>query len=305
MENQTKQKQNGINVLSLFDGISVAQLSLSQMGIPIKNYYASEIDEKAISVTRHHFPSTIQLGDVRSIDTTKLPQIDLLIFGSPCQDMSSINKNRKGLIGEKSSLFHDAARILNEVKPKYFLMENVASMNKTDRDEISEILGIEPIKINSSLLTAQLRSRYYWTNIPNVVQPKDRKISFQSILLKGTAMKQKAHCVTTRQLQNTRTGLERYSNKSIGNLVFVSAELAYNIFENKFDAFDRITKNGTIKENYKQIFRLPEIVELERLQGLPDNYIGSILKKTSAIHAIGNSFTLPVIKHILSFANFE
>ena len=163
---------NKINVLSLFDGISVAQLALTQLNIPINNYFSSEIDNNAKKVTQHHFPGTIQLGDVREIDGTTLPQIDLMIFGSPCQDLSSMRKDRAGLAGEKSGLFFEALRILKEVKPKYFLMENVGSMPKYDKKEISDLLGVKPIQINSNLLTGQNRNRIYWTNIPNVTIPE-------------------------------------------------------------------------------------------------------------------------------------
>ena len=297
-------KQNGINVLSLFDGISVAQLALSAMGITVKNYYASEIDTKAISVTSHHFPDTIQLGDVKQVDTTKLPEIDLLIFGSPCQDMSSINKNRKGLAGEKSSLFHDAVRILNEIKPKYFLMENVASMSKTDRNEISKILGVEPIKINSNLLTAQHRSRYYWTNISGITQPQDLGIKLNDILVNGHSFKEKANCITTRQLSLTPAGLNRYLTKSIGNLVFYDDDVAWWVKEGTLDISPKLCKGCQHYPKYWTVRNLL-IVEAERLQGLPDGYVGDILKTSAATHALGNSFTMPIIRHILSFADFK
>jgi DNA-cytosine methyltransferase len=171
-----------MNVLSLFDGISCARVAL---GNKIKNYYASEIDKNAIKVALKNFPSTKQLGDVKSIkeDTIKEP-IDLLIGGSPCTDLSIAKKGRKGLEGEHSKLFFEYIRVKNIVKPKWFILENVASMKTKDKDIITLHLGVEPIMINASLVSAQSRKRLFWTNIPNVKEPDDRKISLQSILQK-------------------------------------------------------------------------------------------------------------------------
>ncbi len=300
-------KHNGINVLSLFDGISIGQLALSGMGITVANYYASEIDKKAILCTTHNFSDTIQLGDVKSVNGSELPTIDLIIGGSPCQDLSSINKTRTGLAGEKSGLFFEAVRILNEVRQKnpnvLFLFENVASMPKADRDIISAALGVEPIKINSNLLVAAHRSRLYWTNIPNVVPPADLGIKFQSVLMDGYSFKDKANCVTTRQLSLTPAGLNRYLTKSIGNLVFYDDDVAWWVKEKTLDISPKLCKGC---QNYPKHWtvRNLHIVELERLQGLPDGYVGNILKPTAAIHALGNSFTCSVIRHILSLAKF-
>lgn len=173
-----------MNVLSLFDGISCGQQALKELEIKVDNYYASEIKDIAIKVTTENHPNTIQLGDVTKIKiigdqficekgVSVFTGIDLLIGGSPCQDLSSANKVRDGLKGSKSMLFWEYVRLLKEVKPKYFLLENVARMKKEDKDIISKELGVEPIRINSSLLSPQLRDRLYWTNIPNVTQPED------------------------------------------------------------------------------------------------------------------------------------
>lgn len=175
-----------MNVLSLFDGISCGQIALRRAGVRIDKYYASEIDKYAIQVTQHNFPKTIQLGDVTKIDFTQfIGKIDLLIGGSPCQDLSVAKNNRKGLEGSRSGLFYKYVEALKIIKPKYFLLENVASMRKEDRETITNILGVEPIMINSALLSAQQRKRLYWTNIPNITQPEDKRIFLKDILTGG------------------------------------------------------------------------------------------------------------------------
>jgi len=152
-----------MNVLSLFDGMSCGQIALNRVNIPYNNYFASEIDKNAIKVTQHHYPNTIQLGDVTKIDVSNLPNIDLLIGGSPCQSFSNAGL-RNGFDG-KSKLFWEYARVLKETKPKYFLLENV-KMKQEWQDIISNELGVKPIEICSSLFSAQQRKRLYWTNIP-------------------------------------------------------------------------------------------------------------------------------------------
>lgn len=174
----------GINVLSLCDGMSGGQIALKELGIKVSKYYASEIKEAGINVTQLNFPNTIQIGDVNdfNIEMINGDKIDLFLCGSPCQNMSFINKTtRNGLNGEKSSLFYKCVEIMNEVQPEYFFFENVASMKNKDRDTISNYLGVQPIRINADLVSAQVRNRYYWTNIPNIEQPKDRNIKLKDI----------------------------------------------------------------------------------------------------------------------------
>jgi DNA (cytosine-5)-methyltransferase 3A len=167
-----------MNVLSLFDGISCGQIALNKANIPYNNYFASEIDKNAIKVTQHHYPNTIQLGDVTKIEFIA-SKIDLLIGGSPCQSFSSAG-NRNGFDG-KSGLFWEYVRVLKEVNPTYFLLENVV-MKKEWKDIITNELGVEPIVINSSLVSAQNRKRLYWTNIEGIEQPENRKIYLKDIL---------------------------------------------------------------------------------------------------------------------------
>lgn len=289
-------QNTGINVLSLFDGISVAQLALKQPNIPINNYYASEIDKRAIKVTQHHFENTLQLGDIRNIDGNTLPPIDLLVSGSPCQNLSSLKKNREGLDGDKSSLFFHALRLLQETKPKYWLFENVGSMSRADKNRLDELLGVEGVSINSNLVSAQNRHRIYWTNIPLTI-PFVKHIILDNIISDGYVDRVKANCVLTKNVSHTKKGILRYLTKSLGNIVYTN------------ESFSRLSKSEKIhkiqlmpEEDVKSLFRLFTIQELERLQTLPDGYT-NLLKKTSAAHAIGNGFTMEVIKHILASAD--
>ena len=154
-----------MNVLSLFDGMSGGQLALQKAGLKVDKYYSCEIDEYAQSVTRFNFPNTIFLGDVTKVDFSKLKDIDLVIGGSPCQDLSFAKGNGKGLEGSRSSLFYKFVEAIEVCKPEYFLLENV-KMKQEWKDIISDLLGVQPIFINSADFSAQNRQRLYWTNIP-------------------------------------------------------------------------------------------------------------------------------------------
>jgi DNA (cytosine-5)-methyltransferase 3A len=169
-----------MNVLSLFDGMSCGQIALNRLGIKYNNYYAAEIDKYAIEVTKKNYPNTIHLGDVTKVKATDLEPIDLLMGGSPCQGFSFAGK-QLNFDDPRSALFFEFVRLLKECKPKYFLLENVR-MKKIYQDVITEHLGVEPIMINSSLLSAQNRLRLYWTNIPGVKQPEDKGLVLRDIL---------------------------------------------------------------------------------------------------------------------------
>ena len=166
-----------MKVLSLFDGISVARHSL---GDRVTEYYSSEIDPHAIKVSKKNYPDIKRLGDVRTVEF--IPDLDLLIGGSPCTDLSIAKKDRKGLEGDHSSLFYEYVRVLKLCNPKYFILENVNSMPKKDRDIITKEMGVEPIMIDASLVSAQSRKRLFWTNIPVQGLPEDRKILLKDIL---------------------------------------------------------------------------------------------------------------------------
>ena len=170
----------GLNVLSLFDGMSCGQIALERAGIKVNNYFASEIDKYAIQVAKHNYPNTHHIGDVTKVKASELPKIDLLIGGSPCQGFSFAGK-QLNFEDPRSKLFFEFVRLLNECKPKYFLLENV-KMKKEYQDVITEHLGVEPIEINSNLLSAQNRKRIYWTNIPGVTIPNDKGILLKDIV---------------------------------------------------------------------------------------------------------------------------
>lgn len=169
-----------MKVLSLFDGISCGRVALERAGIKVDRYFASEIDKYAETISKNNYPNIERLGDVVFIQGGNLPKIDLLIGGSPCQNLS-IAGNRKGLKGGESQLFWEFVRLKKECKPKWFILENVASMKKSDRDIISKIMKCKPVMINSALVSAQQRKRLYWTNIP-VSQPKDKEIILKDIV---------------------------------------------------------------------------------------------------------------------------
>ena len=171
-----------MNILSLFDGISCARVALERSGMKVDKYYSSEVDKYAIDISKKNWPDIIQMGDVKWLTGSLLTPIDLLIGGSPCQDLSIAKQNRKGLSGERSGLFWEYVRILKEVNPRWFVLENVASMSKESKQIITEALGVQPIMINASLVSAQNRKRLFWTNIPNVTLPEDRGILLKDIL---------------------------------------------------------------------------------------------------------------------------
>jgi len=188
-----------MNVLSLFDGMSCGQIALNQLGIKVDKYYASEIDKYAISITKKNFPNTIHLGDVTKVKAEDLEPIDLLMGGSPCQGFSFAGR-QLNFDDPRSALFFEFVRLLRECKPKYFLLENVR-MKQQYQDVITEHLGVNPIIINSALVSAQNRVRLYWTNIPNITQPQDKGLILKDILenledvdpLKDTERNQR-HC---------------------------------------------------------------------------------------------------------------
>src|SRR6056300_502448 len=169
-----------MKVLSLFDGMSCGQIALDQLGIGVDKYYASEIDKYAIQITQKNYPKTIQVGDICELDPKDFQDADLIMGGSPCQGFSFAGK-QLAFDDPRSALFFEFVRLLEAIKPKYFLLENVR-MKKEYLQIITDLLGVEPIFINSALVSAQSRQRYYWTNIPNIKEPEDRGIVLKDIL---------------------------------------------------------------------------------------------------------------------------
>ena len=208
-----------MKILSLFDGMSCGQLAIDRIGIKNYTYYASEIDKYAIKIAKKNFPNTIHLGDVTSISPGNLPKIDLLIGGSPCQGFSFAGK-QLAFDDPRSQLFFEFVRLLKELKPKYFLLENVR-MKKEYLDIITEYLGVKPFLINSSLFSAQNRQRYYWTNIPFNKNIIDKGIVLKDILEEGfNTERDKSHCLDANYYKGS--SVENYKKKSRRQMVFES-----------------------------------------------------------------------------------
>ena len=271
------------NVLSLFDGMSCGQLALDTLGIKVNNYFASEIDPYAMQIAKKNYPNTKHIGSVLDVRGSDLPRIDLLIGGSPCQSFSNAGDG-SGMEG-KSKLFWEFVRVLKETKPTYFLLENV-KMKKEWEKIITDTLGVEPIAINSRLLTAQNRPRLYWTNIPNVVQPIDRGIVLKDILEDEVEEKfylsDKAIDYMSR-LRNGKPRWEYHTNPLDGK----SACLTANMYKG--------VPYGVIKELKRRLTP----VECERLQSVPDNYTEGV-SNTQRFKMLGNGWTIDVIAHILN-----
>jgi DNA-cytosine methyltransferase len=222
-----------MKVLSLFDGMSVAQQALKNIGANVEVYYASEIDEYAIATTQANHPLTKQVGSVVGLSGFEWVSvgIDLLIGGSPCQDLSIAKKNREGLKGQRSGLFFEYVRIRDEVKPKYFILENVASMPKEAKEQISEILGVEPVMINASLVSAQNRKRLFWVGKlqedgtykqVEIPQPEDRGILLKDILESGDSDRLKSYCIDANYFKGG--SVKNYLEKSRRQLVLKQSE---------------------------------------------------------------------------------
>ena len=265
------------NVLGLFDGMSCGQIALNKAGIKYDKYFSSEIDKFAIQVTQHNYPETIQIGDVTQVKGSDLPQIDLLIGGSPCQGFSFAGK-QLNFDDERSKLFFEFVRLMEECKPKYFLLENVV-MKKEYEDVITEHMGVKPILINSNLVSAQNRKRLYWTNIPNIEQPEDSNITMSNILLSGQ------HIIVSKQKKEHKPG---------GDKTATLLSRDYKGFGNQ--QMSGVMDNGNI--------RMLTPVEYERLQNISDNYT-SVVSNTQRYKMLGNGWTVDVITHIFKNMEYE
>jgi len=272
-----------MNILSLFDGISCGQIALNEAGIKFDNYYASEIDKDCIKVTMKNYPDTIQLGDVQELNITNLPKIDLLFGGSPCQSFSNAGKG-EGFDG-KSKLFWEYVRILREVKPKYFLLENV-KMKQEWRDIITEAMGVQPVEINSKRFVPQNRPRLYWTNIP-IKDIEDVDCCLSDVLLPDGDERLEKFKLSDKavdymgRLRNDKPRWDYHTNPLNGNAACLTA----NMFKG--------VPYGVIKDKMRRLHP----IECERLQGVPDNYTDNV-STTQRLKMIGNGWTVDVIRHI-------
>ena len=318
-----------MNVVSLFNGMNTGRQALENIGIKVNKYYSSEIKPYAIELTQHHFPDTIQVGDVTKwrewdIDWSS---IDLILSGSPCQDLSAAGK-RAGINGSRSSLFFTFVDILNHIKTLnpnvLFLQENVGSANKLDVGIMSRALGVYPVRINSSLVTAQLRDRYYWSNIrtketmfdlvTDIPQPKDRGIMFKDIITGGHVERVKANCLmeSISRVQHTHKGIT--SRKKFGVPVIYVDTDKHTCLNTGSGATEKSSQRylqhrnettGMITLIHKDgIVRTVNKVEMCRLQGFPDDYC-DILSTAKAGSLLGDGWTLPIIEHIFSFINLD
>lgn len=281
-----------MNVLSLFDGMSCGQIALERADIKIDNYYASEIKKHAIEVTQSNYPETIQLGDITKLDVKSLPKIHLLIGGSPCQDFSRGNRERLGLDGEKSGLFFEYLRIYRELKrtnkSMNFLLENVI-MDDYGYSFISDSIDCDPVRINSSLVSAQLRDRLYWTDIKpfsidlfgrlvsNIKQPLNKNIYLKDILTSGYTDRMKSRVLLesdSRPLATPSKIWHRYHGTGFTTIVFSDEGL-----------------------DWKEGVRYLNQTELERLQTVPEGYT-KLLTRNKAASLLGDGWTIDVIAHI-------
>jgi len=282
-----------MNVLSLFDGMSCGQIALDKIGIKVENYYASEIKKHAIQVTQKNYPNTIQVGDLTKLKSSDLPKIDLLIGGSPCQDFSSANKTKKGLEGEKSGLFWEYVRLLKECEPTYFLLENV-KMKKEWQDIISKELGVQPVRINSSLVSGMLRDRFYWTNIPFDTNIKDKGIKLADIIDDGYVDREKGLCLLesySRPLKTPAKIARRYFLYGFWQVVFKNEE-----------TYNRLKKDYNLAQEGDVRYMTHE--EMERAQNVPPGYTSDLTRNESAC-LLGDGWTVDVISHIFQGLKVE
>lgn len=287
-----------MKVLSLFDGISCARVALERAGIPVELYYASEIDKYAIQVSSKNYPDINHIGSVTDFDVNEYDynDIDLLIGGSPCQDLSiSKSKTRKGLDGTKSSLFYDYVRILREVKPEWFILENVASMSDESRDIISKELGVEPIELNAKDFSAQNRARYFWTNIP-VKQPTELSSLVIEDILESEVDEKYYYSGFPVEIKDVTKNV-------IGTIGVAGHDILKRIYNrNSKSATVTTCAGGNTQHKIIHNARVRKLtpVEYERLQGLPTDYTKGI-SDSQRYKCCGNAFNVDVVAHILSF----
>lgn len=297
-----------MNVLSLFDGMSCGMIALERAGIKVDNYYASEIDKYAIQVSKKNYPDIIHLGDVTKWREWNLPKIDLIIGGSPCQGFSFSGK-QLNFEDPRSKLFFEMVDIIEHYKPKYFLLENV-KMKKESENTITDYMGVEPIQINSALVSAQNRNRLYWTNIQNVKQPEDKNIKLVDILElenfknpsairgrylnKATIVGRRLNDDGKREDYNKKINITqclevRNKNKEKSNCL--TTVLKDNVLTNL-----EVGRHPNVFER-KLPFRYYTPTEYERLQTVPEGYT-SCVSDSQRYKMLGNGWTVDVIAHI-------
>ena len=299
-----------LNICSLFDGMSCGHIALERAGVPVNAYYASEIDQYAVQTAKKNYPDTVHLGDVRDVKGDDLADIDLLIGGSPCQGFSFAGQ-QLNFDDPRSQLFFEFVRIKNETQPKYFLLENV-KMRKESEQVITDILGVEPIEINSNLVSAQNRKRLYWTNIPFDLNIKDKNIKLKDIIEHGIVDRDKSHCLDANYWKGGN--LTSYFEKSRRQLVFSEDGLCHVGLAdvNGYDLMKRVyhiegkapTLNACTGGNREPKIAVGETLwrkltplECERLQTVPEGYTEGV-SNTQRYKMLGNGWTVDVVAHI-------
>lgn len=314
-----------MNILSLFDGMSCGQIALNRAGINYNNYFASEIDKYAIKVAQANYPNTVQLGDVTKIKVEELPRIDLLIGGSPCQGFSLAGK-QLNFNDERSKLFFEYLRILNDIRKTNpdvkFLLENV-KMKKEWVEVINDLLGVKGVFINSKLVAAQNRPRWYWTNICEIEQPEDKGIFLVDILENNVDEKYFIKGGRLAWLKNFGEVKERDGyiafNPNKAKCLTVRAEPSWNCTyilqwprgynSGGLKAIDGKTPSLTTscwpsnslllsEENVRKLTP----IECERLQTIPDNYTNHV-GDSQRYKMLGNGWTVEIITHIFRGLN--
>lgn len=308
-----------MNVLSLFDGMSCGQIALERVGVKVSNYYASEIDKYAMKVAKANYPNTIHIGDVTQVKASSLPKIDLIIGGSPCQGFSFAGK-QLNFDDPRSKLFFEMVRLIKECKPKYFFLENVR-MKQESKDVISELLGVEPVEVNSALVSAQSRRRLYWTNIPGFKMPSDTNTVLKDIietnprnttyLSQGTIKRFIGYGVPFISKETVKArchgAMEYVKNGKQGNYLIhqinpskeagkKQPHMQNRVFHTKGKSHSltaSFANRTNIGESMEQVRKLTP-VECERLQTVPDNYTDHV-SNTQRYKMLGNGWTIDVI----------
>lgn len=284
-----------MKVLSLFDGISCGRVAFERAGIPVEVYHAYEIDEYAIQASKKNWPDIRHKGDVTVADFSQYRDFDILIGGSPCQSLSIVqSKTRQNLDG-KSKLFFEFVRAKEEMRPRWFLFENVASMNTESKAVISELLGCEPVFIDSADFSAQTRPRLYWTNIPLGERPAPSTIVLEDILQPAETVPEKYWY----SCDFTPTGTD---SPVCGTLAISGHDILKRVNSPAHKCQTLTTcGGGNTQKKVLQDGRARKLtpLEYERLQTLPDNYTAGIAD-TRRYTAIGNGWTVDVIAWMLS-----
>lgn len=309
----------GITVLSLCDGIAGARIALDRCGIPVDAYYSAEVKPHAIKCATENYPDIIPLGNVRGVsykdgilysadNVYEVPHFDLVCFGSPCQTFSNAMAAdlRIGLNNDKKSgLFFECYRILQEVKPTYFFVENVSGMRDADRDCLSEFLGCKPIRIDSQIIAPAMRKRYYWTNIPYTELTPNPQATLSSILEYGYTDRKKARCLMA------NNALEGYADAAKKFRRFYERGFSTMIYENEehckecqklYEPYKKMkaaefeqkaSKDQALQIACQKARDLTQL-EMERCQTLPEGYT-SMLSWDDAFNVIGDGWTIDVI----------